>query len=43
MANEPKQKYTPWRKAFWILFSAILATLLISLIVFILHSTGAPH
>jgi hypothetical protein len=43
MSDDPKQKYTPWRKAFWILFLAIVATLLVSLVVFIIHSSGRPH
>jgi hypothetical protein len=43
MANDPKQKYTPWRKAFWILFLAIVVTLLASLVALILHSAHSAH
>lgn len=32
MADDPRRKYLPWRKAFWLLFLAIVITLLASLI-----------
>lgn len=32
MDMEPKHKYTRWRKAFWLIFLAILVTLIASLI-----------
>lgn len=44
MANDPKQKYTPWRKAFWLIFLAILLTLLLSLIgINVFHAASLHH
>jgi len=44
MDKEPKRKYTSWRKAFWLIFLAIAATLIASLVgLIVFHSAALRH